>query len=102
MRLVRAAALILSTGAALPAWSHDIYDSWKMPSGASCCNQQDCRPVRAYRDPDDGLWRARVGAGWTVVPPSAVLRRVAPDGNSHICINGAGIILCFVGGVDKI
>jgi len=89
--------LILTT----PAVAHDPYSDWKLPSGASCCSNQDCRPVRAYRDPDDGWWRAQVNGQWRPVPPSVILDRVAPDGGSHICINPMGIILCFVGGVPK-
>lgn len=82
------------------AQHHDEYRDWRTPAGGSCCSNQDCRPVRAYRD-DSGLWRALIDGRWTIVPPTVVLGFTAKDGNSHICANAAGIILCFVGGVPK-
>ncbi|MBV9836259.1 MAG: hypothetical protein JO055_17705 [Alphaproteobacteria bacterium] len=83
------------------AENHEWYMKLHHPqSGASCCNDRDCRPTRAFLD-DNGAWRAQLNGKWVVVPKDAVLKTQAPDGNSHICANEAGIIMCFVGGVPK-
>ena len=106
-------ALALALSPALPALAqdghhgmghaehHDWYKTLVSPqSGASCCDNKDCRPTRAYLD-DDGRWRAMLDGGWVVVPREKVLKTKAPDGNSHICANDFGMIFCFVGGVPK-
>jgi hypothetical protein len=83
------------------AENHEWYKKLLHPnSGASCCDNRDCRPTRAYVD-DDGAWQAQLDGRWVEVPKDAVLRTRAPDGNSHICANEAGIILCFIGGEPK-
>lgn len=83
------------------AQHHDWYQRLKQPgTNASCCDNRDCRPTRAYRD-DDGVWRALLDGAWARVPADRVLNVVAPDGGSHICANEAGTILCFVAGVPK-
>lgn len=100
------AASLLSCGP--PAYSqhpghaehHEWYRTLKDDAGFSCCNERDCRPTRAYLH-DDGRWRAELGGVWVIVPDETVLRTRAPDGNSHICANRAGKILCFVGGEPK-
>lgn len=89
---------------------HDIYKDWKQSNGwSSCCNgddpqtgtKGDCRPVKAYQDPDDGIWRALINNKWTRVPPSKVRPYATPDGNSHICEDARHGIMCFVGGKPK-
>ena len=89
------------------AENHDWYQKLKQPgTGYSCCNgtadgvQGDCRPTRAYLS-EDGVWRAMIDGRWTPVPPSTVLKTLAPDGNSHICAGKSGMIYCFIGGVPK-
>jgi hypothetical protein len=89
------------------AENHDWYQRLKQPGTEySCCNgtadgvQGDCRPTRAYLN-EDGVWRAMIDGRWTPVPPSVVLRTLAPDGNSHICAGKSGMIYCFIGGVPK-
>lgn len=83
------------------AENHKWYMELRQPnSGVSCCDDRDCRPTRAYVD-EDGAWRAQLNGSWIKVPGDAVLQTPAPDGNSHICANEAGTILCFVGGVPK-
>jgi len=83
------------------AQHHDWYRQLKQPgTAASCCDNRDCRPTQSYRD-DDGVWKARLDGAWVRVPADRVLNLVAPDGNSHICANEAGTILCFVPGVPK-
>jgi hypothetical protein len=87
--------------------NHDWYRELKQPgTGYSCCNgttngvEGDCRPTRAYLQ-DDGVWRALVDGKWVPVPPRAVLKQLAPDGNSHICASKSGTIYCFIGGSPK-
>ena len=40
-------ALLLAT-TSWPSFTHDIYTSLKDETGASCCNERDCRPAH-YR-----------------------------------------------------
>lgn len=84
---------------------HDWYKNLKQPgTGYSCCDGDathgDCRPTRAYKT-SDGTWRALVDGHWQPVPPSVVLKTLAPDGNSHVCAGKSGMIYCFIGGVPK-
>ena len=81
------------------ALAHDIYHQWRKPDnpGVSCCNDNDCRPTRAYLA-DDGLWRAWDGAKWLTVPREVVLPTdYGGDGRSHLCEQG-GYIYCFTPG----
>lgn len=74
---------------------HDEYRHWKQPgNGMSCCNDQDCRPTRAYLT-EEG-WRAWDGTRWLLVPPSAVLSVRAKDGRTHLCATPAGHVYCLV------
>jgi hypothetical protein len=87
------------------AENHDWYKNLKQPgTGYSCCNGDsthgDCRPTRAYKT-GDGTWRALVDGHWQPVPPSVVLKMLAPDGNSHVCAGKSGMIYCFIGGEPK-
>jgi hypothetical protein len=89
------------------AENHDWYQKLKQPgTNYSCCNgtaggvQGDCRPTRAFLS-EDGVWRAMIDGRWTPVPPSVVLKALAPDGNSHICAGKSGMIYCFIGGAPK-
>lgn len=45
---------------------HHEYEGWKTRNGASCCSNEDCRPVRARLDDD----------GWSVWIPEFVTPRV--------------------------
>ena len=70
---------------------HEWYKTLISPqTGASCCNNEDCRPTRAYVD-DDGAWHALLDGQWISVPREKVLSTKAPDGNSHICANSSAI-----------
>jgi len=80
------------------AQHHDWYQDLRQPgSGASCCNFQDCRPVRAYID-EDGQWHALVEGRRIGIPRYLILRRSAPDGGSHLCMSQTGTVYCFVPG----
>lgn len=89
------------------AENHDWYQELRQPgTGYSCCNgtingvEGDCRPTRAYLT-EEGQWRALIDGKWVLVPPRAVLKQLAPDGNSHICASRSGMIFCFLGGSPK-
>ncbi len=87
------------------AENHDWYRKLMQPgTGYSCCNGDerggDCRPTRAYQG-EDGMWHAQVDGRWVTVPSRAVLKDLAPDGNSHICASKGGYIFCFIGGSPK-
>ncbi len=89
------------------AQNHDWYQDLKQPdTGYSCCNgrsassEGDCRPTRAYLS-DDGMWYAMIDGRWVPVPPRVVLRQLAPDGRSHVCVSKSGTIHCFLGGSPK-
>jgi len=100
--MIRFAVLILALCllfGAKKALTHDIYHHWRKPDnpGVSCCNDNDCRPTRAYMG-DDGLWRAWDGAKWLTVPKEVVLPTdYGNDGRSHLCEN-LGYIYCFTPG----
>lgn len=69
------------------AEQHEQYQQWKPKSGnGSCCNGDDCRPVRARLE-DDGwtVWIPELGQ-WVPVPPYAVgdPDRFG-DGRNHVC-----------------
>jgi len=95
------------------AQHHDWYEKLKQPgTGYSCCNgsqimpggeliEGDCRPTKAWQDPDTGNWTAMLDGKPVHVPPRAVLKTLAPDGRSHICANKSGMIFCFIGGSPK-
>ena len=90
------------------AENHDWYRDLKQPgTGYSCCNgvanspHGDCRPTRAYLN-DDGMWYAMIDGRWVPVPPRVVLKRMAPDGRSHICASKSGMIYCFLRGSPQI
>lgn len=77
---------------------HDPNSGWKNPTtGASCCDNRDCRPTYARMDEND-RWEAEASPGrWIKIPPANVLRMKSPDGRAHLCeMNGA--VFCFVPG----
>lgn len=79
----------------IPAKAHDGYDNWLQPrSKLSCCNNNDCRPTRAYKD-EAGYWHAWNGTKWLIVPPYALLESdLKKDGRSHLCESN-GVVFCF-------
>lgn len=70
------------------AEQHHQYQEWKPSTGkGSCCNGQDCRPVRA-RVEDDGSWSVWIPEfrRWVAVPAFAVGEPDRfGDGRSHLC-----------------
>ena len=82
--------------------AHDPYSGWRAPDnpGMSCCDNNDCRPTRAYMG-DDGLWRAWDGINWLTVPPGRVLPTdFAKDGRNHLC-EKLGAVYCFTPGQPR-
>src|SRR5476649_1846012 len=87
------------------AGNHDWYSKLNQPGTSySCCNGNehggDCRPTRAFLG-EDGYWHAQIDGNWQTVPSRAVVDKLAPDGNSHICASKGGYIFCFIGGSPK-
>jgi hypothetical protein len=70
------------------AEQHHQYLDWKPRTGkGSCCNGDDCRPVRA-RVEDDGSWAVWIPEfrRWVPVPAFAVGEPDRfGDGRSHVC-----------------
>ena len=70
------------------AEQHHQYQEWKPSTGkGSCCNGEDCRPVRA-RVEDDGSWSVWIPEfrRWVPVPAFAVGEPDRfGDGRSHVC-----------------
>ena len=67
---------------------HHEYLEWKPTTGkGSCCNGEDCRPVKA-RFEDDGSWSVWIPEfrRWVPVPAFAVGEPDRfGDGRSHVC-----------------
>jgi hypothetical protein len=70
------------------AEQHHQYQEWKPTTGkGSCCNGEDCRPVKA-RSEDDGSWSVWIPEfrRWVPVPAFAVGEPDRfGDGRSHVC-----------------
>lgn len=67
--------------------NHEQYKEWSNKAGGSCCNGQDCRPVRARADMD-GKWSIWIPElrTWVPVPERAMLEPdKLHDGRSHAC-----------------
>ena len=67
--------------------NHEQYKDWTNQAGMSCCNGQDCRPIRA-RPEGEGKWSIWIPEyrSWVPVPASAKLGAdLLKDGRSHAC-----------------
>ena len=84
------------------ACRHGAWEAAQMAAGNGTMNgvSGDCRPTRAHLN-QEGNWEALIDGHWQPVPPSVVLKTLAPDGNSHICAGKSGMIYCFIGGSPK-
>jgi hypothetical protein len=84
--LVAPVAVVVATAAStLPARSHDWYTGLRSPSGVTCCNERDCRPV-AYRvNRVTGREEIQANGAWYPVEYDKVLPFSSPDGGYHAC-----------------
>lgn len=106
MRILAFLSLLLAIGAGSEAVrAHQAMSGWTYP--LSCCADNDCAQIdpSAVRETSGGyvvtiapgshpMWRADRSAPLII----RVLYRdakVSPDGRWHICLNGAGDLLCF-------
>jgi len=114
IEMLFAATLIITAAVAAPgparaqsgahgdghAEMHHVYKEWQDNRGFGCCDDQDCRPVRA--DPGPLGWRVWIDGRWVAVPPDTVLGISSPDGRSHVCMSpGAQEPRCFVPGEPR-
>lgn len=81
---------------------HEEYKEWQRPDvGGSCCNEKDCRPVKAEIDLD-GNWTAWVDGARVDIERSKILPNKAKDGRSHFCgivyPQGGSVTFCFTAG----
>lgn len=69
------------------AQMHPQYKDWQQKNGGSCCNNQDCRPIRAKQD-WNGNWEIYIPEAktWIPVPQNALQQPdLFHDGRSHAC-----------------
>ena len=97
-------ALALMAGAP-ETRAHSAMSGWAYP--ASCCSGTDCAQISPERVKEGGggyivtvapgshpMWRADRPAPLVVRIPYREAKP-SPDGAWHICLNGAGDLLCF-------
>lgn len=65
------------------AEGHSHYTDWRTPSGGSCCNNQDCRPV-PHKVDGEGLW-LRINGNWWLASPKEAPQLPSIDENAHAC-----------------
>jgi len=80
------------------SWYKDLHDP---VNGYSCCNDEDCRPTRAYLQAN-GTWKALVDGVWRDIPPEIVLKSELNKDplHAHICASKSGMLYCFIGAGD--
>ena len=87
--LIVAGAMIAGAAVAADLEGHAKFHHWyhtlKQPDNAvaSCCNNQDCRPVK-YRVTPQGV-SMLINGRWLVVPQSKVMEKETPDQGAHWC-----------------
>lgn len=88
LTMLTTCALLSTCTTNTPAFAHDQYHDWLIPGTASsCCNESDCRPVRAEQD-IDGNWTVTVDGLRIEIPADRILSFKAKDGRSHWCGKG--------------
>jgi len=90
MKAERAAWLLLSFLVAGSAFAHsgddplsEWYRSLVSEGGASCCSEEDCRPVDAKHIGNE--WLVFGEGGWELVPAASILHRENLDGRPILC-----------------
>jgi hypothetical protein len=81
-------AVVLAANLSLPLQAHDIYSHLRDEVGASCCDDQDCRPA-LYRVSASGV-QMLVDQRWIDVPDEriqyrALLGDTGETGGGHWC-----------------
>lgn len=85
------------------AQNHKWYNELKQPhTNYSCCNDKDCRPVKAEMREDGWyVWIDVYGQmKWVLVPPRNILdqRLNKEPFRNHVCASPMGYIYCFLAG----
>lgn len=96
---------LASCGVGTPVYAHQAMSGWTYP--LACCADNDCAQVapETVKETAQGyvvtiapgthpMWRADRPAPLVVRIPYRDAK-VSPDGRWHICLNGAGDLLCF-------
>lgn len=84
-----AMACVLVCICAVPAVGHQAdggqdYSKFRQRNGSSCCNAQDCRPVRYQVRPDGSVLMFPDGQP-VVVVPQLLNEQPSDDGHAHWC-----------------
>ena len=67
------------------AMFHHFYMRQMQPgTGMSCCGNNDCHPISAYRTTADGI-EMNVAGRWMAAPMSKVIETETPDQKGHWC-----------------
>ena len=70
---------------------HHWYLTLKQPgNGASCCNNQDCRPTQSRMI--NGELQVEVDGQWSTVARDKLLSTPSPDLQSHVCASKGGYV----------
>lgn len=105
MRLLWLSLLLILGPGLDPARAHSAMSGWVYP--AICCSSTDCAEIAAATVQEaGGGYVVTVAPGshpmWRSDRPAPLVVRIpyreakpSPDGRWHICLNGAGDLLCF-------
>ena len=105
MKLAFLSLLLILGAGREPARAHEAMSGWAYP--ASCCSGVDCAQIEPSTVKEtSGGYVVTVAPGshpmWRSDRPAPLVVRIpyrdakpSPDGRWHICLNGAGDLLCF-------
>jgi hypothetical protein len=95
---------------------HDDYRKWSSQKTGNCCNERDCRPLRAeeWRETNGGV-EVKIDNEWCPVSQEHfIITGKSPDGTApHACIRSRNFVdaynnatncrrlLCFVGEIKS-
>jgi hypothetical protein len=83
--VVLIAVIIAPVVLSMPASAHEWYTGLRSPSGVTCCNERDCRPVASRVNPRTKREEIWANGAWYLVEYDKVLPFSSPDGGYHAC-----------------